>query len=46
MADIYKRVTFTEFENRPQTNLSAQQETEHDIILDEFLRKFRGQYLS
>ena len=36
MADIYKRVTFSEFENRAQTELSSQQELEHDRILDSF----------
>lgn len=46
MADIYKRVTFSEFENRTQTELSSQQELEHDRILNSFLTKFRGAYLS
>ena len=46
MADIYKRVTFSEFENRTETELSSQQELEHNRILEDFLTKFRGQYLS
>lgn len=46
MADIYKRVTYSEFENRTQTELSTQQELEHDRILNSFLEKFRNAYLS
>ena len=46
MADIYKRVTYDEFHNRTEADLSNEQKNEHDRILNAFLTKFRGQYLS
>ena len=38
--DIYKRVTFDEFQNRTETDLSNEQKNEHDRILGSFLTKF------
>ena len=45
-ANIYKTVTYDEFEHRTDIVLTDDERVEHDRILNTFLSKFRNKYIA